>query len=228
LKIGPPNWQTIDDIFFRRWRDLFGSERAVEHLEDTLRSRPSWHVSASGKVTRVDPGFWPRAKLSEEINAEGVDCLAVRYTPYVHDPDYSQYDGRFFLRTVDIIGYEERFASGNNVTLDYSPIEEFEREIAGRPRTSPRLYLTTAAPPPAVVEQDAPARKPRPPTASKKPKETLETRLVSIMKDIGLKKSGLLPREVLKAVKQPYKDKYRDEPSQSAATRAYDQYKSAD
>jgi hypothetical protein len=143
----PPNCQAIDDVYFRRWRDLFGSERALQHLEDTLRSRPSWLFSARGEVTRVDPGFWLSTTLSEEINAEGIDCLAVHYTAPVHGPNYSRYNGRFFLRTVDIIEYEERW-SGNNVTSDYSPVEKFEQEEGLRPRTPPRRYPAAVAPPP--------------------------------------------------------------------------------
>jgi hypothetical protein len=154
-KIGPPDSQSIEDVFFQRWRDIFGSERALQHLEDFLRSRPSWHVSASGEVTPGDPGFWQRATLSVGIDVEGVDCLAVHYTGYVHDPDYSQYDdGRWFLRTVDIIEYEERLASGNNVISDYDPVAEFEREIEGRPRAPPRLSPTTAAPPPVPPSKE--------------------------------------------------------------------------
>jgi hypothetical protein len=153
----PPNCQAINDVFFRRWRDLFGSERAEEHLEDLLRSKPSWHVSARGKATLVDLRFWQRATLSEEINAEGVDCLAVHYTPPVHGPNYSRYRGRFFLRTVDIIEYEERFASGNNFVIsDYSPVEKFEQEEGLRP---PRL--APAAPPPLQPAPKAAPKKKR-------------------------------------------------------------------
>jgi hypothetical protein len=53
----------------------------------------------------------------------------------------------------------------------------------------------------------------------------METRLINFMKELHLE-SGLLPREVLRAVKQPYKDKYHDEPSQSSVTRAYNKYTS--
>ena len=45
-------------------------------------------------------------------------------------------------------------------------------------------------------------------------------------KDLNLK-PGMLPAEVLRAVKQPYKDKYYDEPSQSSVTRGYDEYEGA-
>jgi hypothetical protein len=176
---GPPNCQAIDDVFFRRWRDLFGSERALQHLEDTLRSKPSWHVSASGKVTRADhPGFWERVTLHVEITAEGVDCLAVHHDPYVHEPDYRTLfgvkPGRFFLRTSDVIECEERLGGGNNVPSDYDPIEEFEREIEGRPRTPQRLFSPTAAPLPAPTKEPTPlaakakSRKPKQPRMYKR------------------------------------------------------------
>jgi hypothetical protein len=32
-------------------------------------------------------------------------------------------------------------ATGNNVVSDYSPIKEFEREQAGKPRTPQRFYV---------------------------------------------------------------------------------------
>jgi hypothetical protein len=84
------------------------------------------------------------------------------------------------------------------------------------------LDLWPSRPPAALLPPGKPTR------PSRKRKETSETRLVEIMKDISLEKSGLLPREVLKAVKQPYKDKYHDEPSQSAVTRAYNKYQRAE
>jgi hypothetical protein len=163
----PPNCRPIEDVFFRQWRDLFGSERALQHLEDLLRSRPSWH-SARGKVTflDVDLGFWQRVTLSVKINAKGVDCLKVNYArPYVHEPDYSYFlrDGRFFLRTVDVIEREERLTRGNNVISDYDLIEEFEREREGRPRTPPRLY-------PVAAPQTAPERQPEPGADSDPPR----------------------------------------------------------
>jgi|SRR6516164_7680430 len=93
----PPNCQVIDDIFFQRWRGLFGSERGRQYLEDLLHSRPSWHVSASGKVTRVDSGFWPRTTLSEETDDDGADHLAHHYRPYVHETGlFSIQEGTFF------------------------------------------------------------------------------------------------------------------------------------
>jgi hypothetical protein len=66
----------------------------------------------------------------------------------------------------------------------------------------------------------------KPITLSEKPKETVETRLINLMNELHLK-SGMFPREVLKAVKRPYKKEYHDEPSQSAVTRAYNDYKAA-
>jgi len=151
-KAVPPNCQIIDDVFFQRWRGLFGGERGLQHLEDLLRSRPSWHVSTSGKVTRADP-FWLRTTLSEETDNNGVDRLAVDYRPYVHEPDYSRYKkGRFLLRTIDIIEWEDRLTSGNNVKSDYSPIAKFEEEEGLRP---PRLAPTM--PPPAPPSKKLPS-----------------------------------------------------------------------
>jgi hypothetical protein len=91
-------------------------------------------------------------------------------------------------------------------------------------------YRYTVAEPPRPPEAHPAADQQREdkagPDPSKKPKETVETRLINIMKKLDLE-SGMFPREVLKAVKQPYKDKYHNEPSQSTVTRAYDEYEAA-
>jgi hypothetical protein len=65
-------------------------------------------------------------------------------------------------------------------------------------------------------------------SASEKQKETLETRLISFMKEIRLEK-GLLPREARKKVKKPFAEKHRggDEPSDSTINLAYKNYKNA-
>jgi hypothetical protein len=70
-----------------------------------------------------------------------------------------------------------------------------------------------------------PSHKPTAPSKKRK-RPTVEDRLISLMKDLDLK-PGMLPHEVLRAVKQPYKNKYHIEPSQSAVTRAYDKYEAA-
>jgi hypothetical protein len=86
-----------------------------------------------------------------------------------------------------------------------------------------------ASPPaPDVVKKDVPTRKRRR-SAPEKPKENSETRLISLMTEIGLEKSGLLPREVRKKLKPLFKDKYpsRDKPSDPTIDRAYKKYKNA-
>jgi len=172
--------------------------------------------------------------------------------PMSTKPDYSRYKkGHFLLRTIDINEWEEeRLGSGNNVTNDYSPIAKFEQE-EGLARTPPRL--PPMAPPLPPSKEPAPRKKRRkakqpshvghvpqlqderllsshksiPPSKKRKRKRpTVHDRLVSLMKDLELK-SGMLPHEVLRAVKQHYKDKYHNEPSQSAVTRAYDQHEAA-
>jgi hypothetical protein len=92
-----------------------------------------------------------------------------------------------------------------------SPDEQQDERLVQSAPSTP-----TAALPPSPKPAVAP---------SEKTKETMETRLINFMKELHLE-SGLLPREVLRAVKQPYKDKYHDEPSQSSVTRAYNKYTS--
>jgi hypothetical protein len=55
------------------------------------------------------------------------------------------------------------------------------------------------------------------------PKATQHQRLVELMQELQLE-PGKLPREVRKDIRKPYKDKYHDEPSPSAVTRAYKAY----
>ena len=201
----------------------------MQHLEDLLRSKPSWHVSASGKVTHVDPGYWQRATLSVKTDADGVDRLAVRYTPYVHDPDYSQYNGRFFLRTVDIIECEERLGGSNNVLSNYDPIAEFEREEGLRPRSPAPISVPkkkrrkarqhpTITPPPAA-SQIAPDNKASPdsvkaevverPSAGQSPQESKAEgwqirRVKEVFREILFRPDGRPPAD--KTVKAVQKD----------------------
>jgi hypothetical protein len=80
----------------------------------------------------------------------------------------------------------------------------------------------------AAQSYPAPDQSPREPIVpQERQTETQHDRLIGLMKERCLK-SGLLPREVRKAVVQPYKKKYHDEPSHSAVQRAYDEYTGAD
>src|SRR5262249_24869527 len=151
-------------------------------------SMPSWirYVNFYGEVTwsLLPVEFWQHesASLSVGIDVTDADCLVIHYADQAH-PSVSDGVPQFYVRRRDV-----------------------KRELE-------RLSSTTAAPPPSPLPASLPAPDRQPedkvgPDPFEKPKETVETRLASIMKDIGLKKSGLFPREVLKAVKQPYKNKY--------------------
>ena len=92
---------------------------------------------------------------------------------------------------------------------------------------------TVAEPPRPPASQTAPDQQRKAkagPEPSKKPKETLETRLIDLMKELRLK-SGMFPREVRAIIKQPFKDKFKDkyddQPARSTITRAYKKYTSA-
>jgi hypothetical protein len=72
------------------------------------------------------------------------------------------------------------------------------------------------------------SKKSKPTTASKEPKKTQSTRLISLMVDTDLEKSGLLPYEVRNKVRPRFRKKYpnRRVPSDSTIDRAYEKYKS--
>jgi len=81
-----------------------------------------------------------------------------------------------------------------------------------------------------LVEKGAAKAKPRKPTTpAKKPKKTQRTRLISLMEEIGLAKSGLLPFEVREKVKPQFQKKHRGLklPADSTIDRAYGKYASA-
>jgi hypothetical protein len=72
--------------------------------------------------------------------------------------------------------------------------------------------------------------KPRKPTTSaKNPKKTPRTRLISLMQEIGLAKSGLLPHEVREKVRPQFQKKHRGLklPADSTIDRAYEAYTNA-
>jgi hypothetical protein len=229
-KIGPPNWLHLEDAFQQMYARAGSGELAADDLSAWLRSR-DWlsvelRVNGNGDKTcrRLTADFWRDAARLEAVpDADAVDHLEIHCPDYVHPsslPDHTS----FFVQAV-----------------------KFARELE---RLYPAiLYPTTAAPPPPPASQTAPEeqqgerfvqpapstpRAPLPPShkptvPSKKRKRkrpTAHDRLISLMtvfeKDLNLK-PGMLPAEVLRAVKQPYKDKYHNEPSKSAVTRAYDQ-----
>ena len=99
-----------------------------------------------------------------------------------------------------------------NVISDYDPIAAFEREPGGRLFTPPRRPRRTAAPPnkePTFREKGAAKAKPRKPTTpAEKPKNTQRTRLISLMQEIGLAKSGLLLHEVREKVRPQFQKKH--------------------
>jgi hypothetical protein len=166
-KTEPSPWLSLEEVF-QRWRTRFGSsEDATDELEDFLRhrgTRSAKHkVDASGEEIPgtngwVDTEFW-RDRLSVVPDADGVaDHLAVDYTDYA---DIYLPDGHweFYVRALDVERWE-RLWGGNNVSSDYDPIAEFEREIEGRPRTPLRLYPMTAAPTSAPKKKRRKAKQP--------------------------------------------------------------------
>jgi hypothetical protein len=80
------------------------------------------------------------------------------------------------------------------------------------------------------VEKGTAKAKPRKPTTpAKEPKKTQRTRLISLMEEIGLAKSGLLLHEVREKVRPQFQKKHRGLklPADSTIDRAYRKYASA-
>jgi hypothetical protein len=186
------NWLSIVEDVFPRWRDRLGSSKdAKDELNALLCDRETRsakrRVNASGEEIPGTPSFedswfWQdQGRLLLVPDADGgVDHLAVDYTDSadVYWDVYSPgWHWEFYVRRLDV----ERWEGA------YFPI--------------------TASSPPAMVKQDVPARKPRRPASEKpkKPKKTQSTRLISLMEEIGLEKSGLLPHEVRTKVSAQFK-----------------------
>ena len=55
-------------------------------------------------------------------------------------PDIADALALTFARPVFPRQFDSRGNGASNVVSDYSPIEEFEREMSGQPRTPPRYY----------------------------------------------------------------------------------------
>jgi hypothetical protein len=80
-------------------------------------------------------------------------------------------------------------------------------------------------PVPDVVKKDVPVRKPRR-SASEKPKKTQRARLISLMEETNLEKSGLLPHEAREKIRPRFRKKYRKlkVPADRTIDRAYEKY----
>jgi hypothetical protein len=207
-----------------------------------------------GTSSFVDYEFWrDTARLELVPDADGGDDhLIVAYTDSADvywDVYSSGWHWEFYVRALDVTRWESLYPA--LAAPPPAPSKEPTPLVKGAAKAKPRKPKSrklkprktkqpvgppippelSASPSPAVGEQDVPARKPHPLTAPTSKKRTRKRptghdRLISLMKDLELK-PGMLPHEVLRAVKQPYKDKYHNEPSQSAVTRAYDEYEAA-
>jgi hypothetical protein len=90
-----------------------------------------------------------------------------------------------------------------------------------------RLFQSLAKSTSQPASQPSPpkeTRRAKPKPAKKKP--TQEDRLVELMQGLKLG-TGLLAREVRKTIVGPYRNQYKDTPSDSAIARAYDAYETS-
>ena len=198
-KIGPPNWLPLEEAFQRMRDPLASSGVAKDDLYALLRS-----------------GEWPSAV--RRVNANGEETC--RLVP----AEFWRIEAGLSVE-IDANGADHIAVHYLDYSLSDGRMDFFVR--AADIEREERLYPTTVALQ-SSRKPITPLKKTKSITPTKKAKETEETRLVSLMKGIGLAKSGLLPREVRKAVKQPYKDKYHDDPSDSPIARAYRTYRRAD
>jgi hypothetical protein len=204
-KAGSSDWLSIVKDVFPRWCDHLGSsEDARGELYALLCDRKTQSakhkVDASGEEipgtsSFLDAGFWQeRASLLLTPDADG--GVGHLAVDYTDPADIYLPDGHweFYVRRLDVERWE-------------------------------RLYFPmTAAPLPPPRKPVTSSKKTKPATSSKKQKATLETRLINLMEELELK-PGMFPREVRQAIKQPFKNKkYRDQPSYSTITRAYNKH----
>jgi hypothetical protein len=247
----------LRDVFPRWHDRLRSSKDAGQKLANLLcdpetRSK-IYRVNASGEeISHArrfgDAEFWSGRLLLVPDDDGGDDHLEVNYGDALlefHDPGGHW---EFDVRRRDVERWEgldpelaappstaAAPAVSEVVTQDVSPgaqgVNPFNTGAGGHPSASQtasdeqqdeRLVRPTPSTPGALLP---PSHKPTTPSKKRK-RPTMHDRLISLMKDLKLK-PGMLPHEVLRAVKQPYKDKYHDEPSQSAVTRAYDEYEGA-
>jgi hypothetical protein len=145
-KTGPPNWLLLKDAYLRL-RKYLEPDEAVQRLTAMPVIKKRYVNSGSERILSVG-----EIGLSWAIDATtGADFLEIDDTEYFH-PSVEPEPVEFLVRELDV-GELERLESGSNVISDYDPIAEFEREKEGRPRTSPRLPPTTAAPPALPSEE---------------------------------------------------------------------------
>ena len=254
-KAGSSNWLSLEDVF-QRWCDRLGSSTdAKDELEALLCDRETrsakQRVKRSGKEIpgtssfADDPEFWRDRLLLEPDADGGPDRLMVDYTDAA-DIYLPAGHWEFYVRALDVERWEKRLGSGNNVISDYSPIQLFEQEMEGQPRTPPRLYPMTAAPPstaaePAVSEvatqdvsrgaQGVDGADGRPTTinsstvtADRKRRQSIkETRVLEVLRDLDSKcrvQDDMQPAEVEKIVRPLYVPLY-GEVSRRTIYRAY-------
>jgi hypothetical protein len=116
------------------------------------------------------------------------------------------------IATLAVRFRQKPFAGGVGVVLEVEDVGKRQRDIQ-------RMLLR--------AEQ---IRALRERVATKSPKQrktkSQHERLIDLMRELKLD-AGMLPREVRKAIKLAYKNKYHEEPSDSAIDRAYRDYLSA-
>jgi hypothetical protein len=178
------NWIRLEDAYQQLRESGLEPNEVVQRLTALLcqwPSMPSWirlrRKNSDGKE-RVPVEDWQNELLILTVEFDDVagnDCLGIRYTGYSH-PSLSDRSGgpaEILVRATDVerevrrIERGEHLWGGNNVISDYSPIEELQRETAGRPRTPQRLAPTIAAPTSAPKKKrrkvKQPSRAGRPP-----------------------------------------------------------------
>jgi hypothetical protein len=133
-------------------KDVFPLEpnKALQCLTALARQWPSMPVLKWG-VHSKRWGILPLEAISVSVGidpATGIDTLGIRDTRYFH-PALDE-PAEFYARSTDIADIEsaELLRGGDKVMVesDYDPIAKFEQEIAGQPRTPPRLYPASPAP----------------------------------------------------------------------------------
>ena len=163
-KAEPSPWLLLTDAY-DRLHTKFEPSETVQRLS-SMPVKKRYVNSGRERILSVE-----EIDLSWRIDATtGADCLEIHDTEYFH-PSVEPEPAEFLVPVAAVARDLEQLGHGNNVTSDYDPIAEYEREVEGRPRTPPRLTPTAPTPAPKKKRREAkrPYRAAAPPSTADAP-----------------------------------------------------------
>jgi hypothetical protein len=244
LKDATPFHRMQADILLNKFRLDLGIWEFLAGHSTREFSEKDWKTARKRAQILYDqrqPGLLRlEATQLEIVNSHGIGELELRIQPRNSGPwrDFNkdwwntdEWRSRFVRCCIDP-DYPNGRPSWNSKDNDHwifatsQSVEKALKRLAGQkslPDPKP-----TAEPVKLLDEEGAAKAKLRKPTTPAK-KKTPRTRLISLMEEIGLAKSGLLPFEVREKVKPQFQKKHRGLklPVDSTIDRAYEKYASA-